>query len=176
MKWGDVMRKIQLFLLAVVLAIVPGAPVCADGWGESSLCDYKQYGLDGDKFFLYFTKDTPYPSWQLWPDKGKLRAAEEPHGAFLTTYVNPAAYRSITRKEGMAYGSLVVTENRDADMRLLNLTAKIKIKGYNPPGGDWYWFQYTPEGKIMAEGKAGACIACHGKRETNDFVMTAPVR
>ena len=160
----------------LILAVGLSLSGFADDGGESSPCDYKAFGLDGTKFFLYLTKDTPYTAWRLWPNRDSMAPATEPHGPFLTTYVNPAAYESIAKREGMAFGSLIVMENRDADKKLKNLAARIKIKGYSPEAGDWYWFAFAPDGTISAEGKVGACIGCHGKMKANDFVMTAPVK
>jgi hypothetical protein len=103
---------------------------------DSPGCDVKKAGLNAAKFFIYFTQDTPYTSWELWPGMGRLRRGKEPHGAFLTTYVNPVAHRSITGKGGMAFGSLIVVENHGADKKPADLTVLIKIKGYNPDAGD----------------------------------------
>lgn len=163
--------KVFLPVLALVIGLsIPGA----GGGEEPSPCDYKAFGLDASKFFLYLTKDTPYTKWRLWPDRDNARTAGKPHGPFVATYVNPAAYESLTKKGNMAYGSLIVMENRGADEKLRSLSARIKIRGYNPGGGDWYWFAFAPDGTATAEGKAGACIGCHGKGKANDYVMGSP--
>ena len=31
-----------------------------------------------------------------------------------------------------------------------------------------------PDGRIEAEGKAEMCIACHGQKKDNDFIMRSP--
>ncbi len=72
----------------------------------------------------------------------------------------------------MAFGSLIVVENHDADKKLTDLTVMLKIKGYNPQAGDWHWFQYDPRGKVLAEGRVDICIDCHRSKSNNDFVMT----
>ena len=165
------MALLPLLVVAIGLGIAGFA-----GSDDSRPCDYREFGLDGEKFFLYLTKDTPYTKWELWPGTEPAAPARGPHGPFLTRYVNPAAYQSIVKGQGMAFGSLVVMENRGADGRLGSLAVKIKIKGYNPEAGDWYWFFFGPDGKIEAEGKAGRCISCHGGMKANDFVMTGPVK
>ncbi len=139
-------------------------------------CDVKRVGLDAEKFYIYLTQDTPYPSWALWPGKGRLSPGKAPHGAYVTTYVNPAALRSIEGGEGMAYGALILTENYDADKKLSGLMVMLKIKGYNSRGGDWHWFHYDPRGAVLAAGRAENCLNCHRSKKDNDFVMTAPVR
>src|SRR5574340_1452924 len=166
----------KTFLPVLVLVLGLSVPGIADDGGGTTPCDYKEFGLDGAKFFLYLTKDTPYNAWRLWPNKNSIAPATEPPGPFCTTYVNPAAYASITKREGMAFGSLIVMESRDADKKLQNLSVGLKVKGYNPAGGDWYWFAFAPDGAITAAGRLEACIRCHGKMRANDFVMSAPVK
>ncbi len=143
---------------------------------DSPGCDVKTAGLDAAKFFIYFTQDTPYASWELWPGTGRLRRGKEPHGAFLTTYVNPVAHRSLAGKGEMAFGSLIVMENYDSVKRLIDLTVMIKIKGYNPQAGDWHWFKYASDGKVLATGRIAVCIDCHGAKKGVDYIMTAPVK
>jgi len=169
-------RSMKTTFLSLLILIVGAGVAGLAGGDDSRPCDYKAFGLDGAKFFLYLTKDTPYARWQLWPGKEPAAPAKGPHGPVLTRYVNPAAYQSIGKRQGMAFGSLIVMENRDADSKLRNLAVKIKIKGYNPEAGDWYWFLFDPDGKIEAEGRVGQCIACHGEMKANDFVMTGPVK
>jgi len=174
MKLVRIAKALLPALLALVLGLsTPGGAAVGD---EPCPCDYKAFGLDAAKFFLYLTKDTPYTKWRHWPNGGKARPAEDPHGPFVVTYLNTAAHESIKKKEKMAFGSLIVMENRGADKNLRNLTVRIKIKGYNPTGGDWYWFAFTPEGKATAEGRAGACIGCHEKGKADDYVMGVPAK
>jgi hypothetical protein len=115
-------------------------------------------------------------SWAVWPGKGKLSPGKAPHGAYVTTYANPAARRSIETKEGMAVGSLIVTENFDADKKPAGLLVMLKIKGYNPQAGDWHWFHYDSRGTVIAAGRLETCVNCHRAEKDNDFLMTSPVR
>jgi hypothetical protein len=48
----------------------------------------------------------------------------------------------------------------------------LKVKGYNPPAGDWYWFHFDAQGTGVASGRAADCIACHQDHKDNDFIMT----
>lgn len=171
-----ILRVMKSLLPVLIIAAGLTVPSFAGSGDQPAPCDYKAFGLDAPKFFLYLTKDTPYTRWRLWPNRGSAAPAPEPHGPFVATYVNPAAYEAIGKREGMAFGSVIVMESRDAANNLKNLAVRIKIKGYNPEAGDWYWFEYAPDGTASAEGKAGACIGCHAKVRANDFVMTAPVK
>ena len=168
---GFPVKKLFFFVLIGFFYIALSFVAQAQDLSAAPRCDVKT-GLDAAKFFIYFTQDTPYTSWQLWPGKEKLHRGKGPHGAFLTTYVNPAAYRSITGKSGMSFGSLIVLEDYDSDKKLGGFTVMLKIKGYNPPAGDWHWFQYASDGKVLAAGRVDACIHCHSAKKDNDYIMS----
>ncbi len=77
---------------------------------------------------------------------------------------------------GLDFGSLFVLENYDRDKKLSSLAVIIKIKGYNPGKGDWHWFHYAPDGKVLATGRVDTRIQCHEAMKDNDFIMTAPIK
>ena len=133
-------------------------------------------GPNAAKLYDYITKDNPYAKWELWPGKGRFYKGREPHGSFLTTYVNNLAYFSAKDKKGkMADASIIVKENYTPDKKLAALTVMYKISGYNPSAGDWYWAKYEPYGKVLASGKDQGCISCHGSNKSNDFIMTEKI-
>lgn len=133
-------------------------------------------GPDAAKVYAYITKDNPYGKWELWPGKSRLYKGKEPHGSFLTTYVNNHAYFSVKDKKGkMADASIIVKENYTSEKKLSALTIMYKIRDYNPPAGDWFWAKYEPYGKVLASGKAEACINCHGSNKANDLIMTEKI-
>ena len=117
----------------------------------------------------------PYKTWKLWPGKGMMYEGTEPHGAFLTTYVNDIALNSIEAKKGMQNNSIIVKENYTPDKKLAAVTVMYKVKGYNPGGGDWFWAKYDPGFKVLAEGKVEGCINCHGKVKDNDYIYSGKV-
>lgn len=116
--------------------------------------------------------------WRMWPGKKALYpSGKTPHGAFLTTYVNGPAYRAIVAKKGMLpYRSIIAKENYGQDKKLAAITVMYKVKGYNPGAADWFWAEYSPDGKIMAEGKVDMCISCHAKGKDNNYIMTEPLK
>ena len=132
-------------------------------------------GPDAVKLYEYIVKLKTYTDWQLFPGKGRMYQGTQPHGSFLTTYVNDAAYYSLKDKKGMSDGSMIVKENYNADKKLDSLTVMYKINGYNMKAGDWFWAKYGPQGKVMASGKVEACIACHESKKQNDFIYSATV-
>lgn len=133
-------------------------------------------GPDAAKLYDYITKANPYVKWELWPGKGRLYKGKEPHGSFLTTYVNNHAYFSVKDKKGkMTDASIIVKENYTPEKKLSALTVMYKIKGYNPSDGDWFWAKYEPYGKVLASGKVEACIGCHAGNKANDLIMTEKI-
>lgn len=170
------MKKLFSIIVSIAMVLFGTALVspAQDDVGPAP-CDFKQIGLDASKFYLYLTKDTPYTRWPVRPGKDKLTPGKKPHGQLLTTYTNPAAHEAIINREAMPYGSILVTENYDADKKPLGLMIMLKIKGYNPPAGDWYWFHYDAGGAVLSSGRVPQCITCHRERKDNDFIMTGPV-
>jgi hypothetical protein len=117
----------------------------------------------------------PYEKWALWPGKGKLYEGTEPHGDFITVYVNDIALESIKNAKGMANNSIVLKENYNADKQLTSLTVMKKVKGYNTEGGDWFWVRFGPDSKVTAEGKVQMCQDCHADEKDNDYIFTGKV-
>nr|MCU0555452.1 hypothetical protein [Syntrophales bacterium] len=63
---------------------------------------------DGKALWDFIQKEK-YQSWKMWPGTEPLYKGPEPHGAFLTTYVNQAAFDSIKAKKGkFADGAMIV--------------------------------------------------------------------
>jgi hypothetical protein len=172
-----VMKKTVLYLLAAALVLCTGYAAFAIHEVIPSETVIPEPGADAEKINYYIIKYKPYTTWQLWPDKGRLYPATQPHGAFLTTFVNGEAYASIRdKKGGMADGSMIAKESYDADKKFLNLLVMYKIKGYNPTAGDWFFAKYAPDGKVLAAGRVEGCITCHAKKKDNDFLFTGPMK
>jgi hypothetical protein len=132
-------------------------------------------GPDAAKLYEYIMKSKPYADWQLFPGKGRMYEGKQPHGAFLTTYVNSEANFSIKDKKGMADDSIIVKENYTADKKLNSVTVMYKIKGYNPAAGDWFWAKYGTDGKVLASGRVNACITCHEAKKDNDYIFSGKI-
>ncbi|MFQ5956311.1 MAG: cytochrome P460 family protein, partial [Candidatus Brocadiales bacterium] len=128
---------------------------------------------DGKALWSYITKDSPYTGYKFWPGKTPLYKGTVPHGALLNLYVTENAHAAAVSKAGvMPDGSILVKENYKPDKTLASVTVMYKVAGYNPEANDWFWAKYSPAGDIMAEGKVPMCIACHGGRKANDYLMT----
>jgi hypothetical protein len=168
-----IMKKSALSLMAVVFFLAPAAFVYAIHMELPSETSVAFPGPDAGRLYEYITRYKPYHEWHLWPGKGRFYKGTEPHGALLTTYVNKDAYFSIKGKEGkMADNSIIVKENYTPQKELAALTVILKVKGYNPAAGDWFWAKYSPGGKVLSSGKVDSCIGCHGTHKDNDYIMT----
>jgi len=134
-------------------------------------------GADAAKIYEYITKTKPYAQWDLWPGKGKMYKGSQPHGDYLTTYVNETGLFGIKKMKGsLSEGTLIVKENYGADKKITALSVMYKIAGYNASAADWFWAKYDRDGKVLAAGKAEACIRCHEKKKDNDYIFTGELK
>ena len=183
------MKKIALTLLAIFLVSVflgcvqkqpetatPTVAVTAQKTPETEITGLAP---DGKVIYKYMTENK-YQSWEMWPGKGQLYPTTAHGAAFLTTYVNDVALATIKGKTGtMKEDSVIVKENYNANKTLVALTVMFKENGYDPAHKDWFWAKYAPNGTILAEGKGDAvkaCIECHEKKDTNDYIFTSELK
>jgi hypothetical protein len=115
-------------------------------------------------------------NWQMWPGKEPFYKGREPHGALLTTYLNPTASTALAGDaEAMPVGSIIVKENYKPDSTLMAITTIMKVDGYEPEHNNWYWTKFLPDGSIEATGRVQSCIDCHSKQMSNDYLFTGPM-
>jgi hypothetical protein len=118
-----------------------------------------------------------YESWAMFSSHAEKPAEQsEAHpGLWSVRYYNATARRAL-RREAWRFpaGSALVDEERPGpDAPPTELTAMIK-----QASGDWYWIQYTPDGRVMTKkraplsGQVGGCILCHSQAR-QDMVFTA---
>ena len=188
---GDsgLMRRIRLVpvLLLVVSACGPRdaaeqAEEASEPEAEPAAAQQAQTlpEASAEAVLAYLTAADFRNSWDLWPGKGEKYEGTEPHGALLTTYLNPAAAQAAADGAGqMPPGAIVVKDNFMPDGMLGASTAMYKIEGYNPEAGDWWWAKFMPDGTVdmdgMAQGRVEMCIACHAKGADNDYLLTGSI-
>ncbi len=168
----------KYFVILLTLLIVSIAFISYAGHERvvpyESVLKHMPWASGGDLRY-HITIHKPYHKWAMWPGKGEMYKGKEPHGAFLTTYVNENALDSIKKMNGMTEHAIIVKENYSPNKELMAITVMYKVKGYNPEGGDWFWAKYDPKFNILAEGKVKECIDCHASEKNNDYIFTGKV-
>ena len=132
---------------------------------------------DAAQVYAYITKAKPYTQWDLWPGKESMYPGTQPHGDFLTTYINETGRFDLKKGKGsLSEGTIIVKENYGSDKKITALSVMYKIAGFNASAGDWFWAKYDRDGKVLAGGKAEVCIRCHEKKRDNDYIFTGEVK
>jgi hypothetical protein len=152
----------------------------------------QQAGDDNSRATQFFDEimAAPYTEWAFEPNvPAGYYVGVEPHGMILRTFVNDIALNDGQGDaEAFSEGAIIVKENHmpgETDIsnlepqaaaegfegNLAALTFMVKVPGYNPEAGDWFWAKTTPDGSIDAAGKPKGCIECHGQVADQDFVF-----
>lgn len=128
---------------------------------------------DAQSVWDHVTEHQYQENWALWPGTSEMYEGTEPHGAVLTTYVNPIAEEALSDLSGeMPRGSVIVKENYKPPQQLMAVTVMYKAaQGYNPDHNNWFWLKRLADGTVEASGKVESCQACHGVSQ-NDYLRT----
>lgn len=176
--WAITLFLIFLFLLNLISGCQQPSEKTAGSnnkAAETTAGYVNKSAASGEELRKLIYEQTPYQEWTLWPGKGKLFKGMEPHGVYVTVYVNETALESIKNAKGMTHNSIVLKENYSTDKQLASVTVMQKIKGYNLEGGDWFWVRFSPDSKVTDEGKVIMCLGCHTGAITNDYIYTGKV-
>jgi hypothetical protein len=112
-------------------------------------------------------------NWSLWPGKGQFYEGSEPHGALLTTYLNPAAMEALEGDAtSMPAGAMIVKENYSADRQLAAVSVMYKSAGFDAEYNDWFWLSRLADGTVEASGQVESCHECHESEADNDYLMS----
>ena len=170
-------EKTLLIVLFIVLSLVFSGIIFAQAKKEKAKAGSNVIAAAGAAVWDNLKKEGYAKKWKMWPGTTMMYAGPEPHGAFLTTYVNDPALKAITGKKGkFSDGAIIAQDNYSKDKKLKFISVMYKVKGYNPQGGDWFWAQYKPDGRIEVEGKVDECIKCHVAQKGNDYVYTGKLK
>ena len=166
MKWDFVFISVLLVLLTVGLALGQG--------DQAKSAPPPMLPADAAQLWTYIAVTNPYQGWAIWPGEEEVVPGVSPHGAFVRIYANAIAMKSLREgKTQLPDGAVLVKANYGKDKTtFLGLTPMVKIKGYNPDAGDWFWVSYSPDGKATAEGKVKSCIGCHEAVGSHDWYFT----
>lgn len=164
-----------LIVLIVIVSLVFSGIILAQTKKEKT--GGSAIAATGAGIWDHLKKEVYAKKWKMWPGTTVMYAGPEPHGAFLTTYVNDAALKAITGKKGkFPDGAMIAQDNFSKDKKLKFISVMYKVKGYNQKEGDWFWAQYKPDGRIEVEGKVDECIKCHVAQKGNDYVYTSKLK
>lgn len=116
-----------------------------------------------------------YPSWTQPPGaEGVLASATGAHGPYVQSWWSDEAYGSATGGEDtIADGGVIVKEGYDdaEGATIRGLTAMMKVEGYAPDEGDWFWATLDADSREVTErGKLDGCYQCHAAGK--DYVMS----
>jgi hypothetical protein len=130
---------------------------------------------DPKELWTYITRTNPYTQWQHWPGYEDKQPGLSPHGAWFELYANDTAIEAARAgRSVMPSGSVLVRENYARDKTtLLSITPMYKVRDYSPRAGNWFWAEYSPEGRVRAGGRVQSCIQCHSASKY-DFLYTRP--
>ncbi len=87
-------KTVFLILLLIVLSLVFSGMILAQAKKGGAVA------AAGASVWDYLKKEGYAKNWKMWPGTTPMYQGPEPHGAFLTTYVNDVALKSIGAKEG----------------------------------------------------------------------------
>jgi hypothetical protein len=170
-------KKVLILIFCVAVSLIFSGIIFAQAKKEKAKGGGKAVAATGAAVWDYLKKEGYANKWKMWPGTTVMYPGPEPHGAFLTTYVNEPALKAITGKKGkFPDGAIISQDNYSKNKKLKFISVMYKVKGYNPQGGDWFWAQYKPDGRIEVEGKVDECIKCHIAQKGNDYVYTSKMK
>jgi hypothetical protein len=134
----------------------------------------------------------PYTDWAYQPGAPEgFYVGQQPHGMVLRTYANDIAVEDVASGAAtFSSGAVIVKENHmptgvdtesmehqdpvsDFGGDLAAWTYMVKVPGYAPDSGDWFWGRIAPDGSVMAGGTPDGCVGCHSQVEDNDWVFNS---
>ena len=157
----------KALFLAVLLFGLLAPTVLADGHADPEELTKKFMGILESQAYEY--------TWHYEPGvEPGFYEGQAPHGAILRTFVNDIAYDAIQHGlTELPEGSILSKQNFTPEKVLAATTIMVKIEGFNPDGGDWFWAKVQPDGTIDAAGTPAGCIGCHGAKKANDWLFNA---
>jgi len=128
---------------------------------------------------------TDIQGWDQWgqiPGLEGVVPSEAPHEAFAEIFINDVAAGDPTYPDG----SILLKENvsDEAGESITAITVMMRVDGFEPMAGDWFWAKYLPDGTldmnpdgVPLAGRVGlggemGCIPCHGMATGGDFVYS----
>ena len=163
-----------LLLITVMLSL--SLLSCEKKKSEPTLAPVKKDEASGERFWKRITEESNYREYSYWPGHEGMQPGQAPHGVFHKVFINKTLREALPVEDRIApEGSIVVKENYNADKKLTSITLMAKVKGFSSEYGDWFWANYTPEGKVKVAGEVSSCISCHEGKRDNDYIIIKPL-
>lgn len=97
-----------------------------------------------------------YKHWKEIPAAQSLNKGSEKKKQYIKTYINDLANNAIeSHAKSLPPGSIVVKERYDDQDQLQIISAMINLGGNDPQDINWFWAQYSPDGKALKMGETG---------------------
>jgi len=97
-----------------------------------------------------------YKQWKELSGSGMLTKSAENKKVSMKNYANDIAYQAMEKKEKtLPPGSIIVKERYDDQDQLQTISAMINLGGNDPADINWFWAQYSPDGKPLKWGETG---------------------
>lgn len=97
-----------------------------------------------------------YQQWKELPGTGMVTKDANQKPLKMKTYVNDIGYDSIQQKnKTLPPGSILVKERYDDQDQLQTISAMINLGSSDPKDINWFWSQYSPDGKPLKWGETG---------------------
>ncbi|MEW6145138.1 MAG: hypothetical protein AB1598_08995 [Thermodesulfobacteriota bacterium] len=98
-----------------------------------------------------------YQQWKVMPGPSSFyKKDDDKKKTSVKTYVNTIAYEAMEEKnKSLPPGSIMVKERYDDQDQLQTISATINLGGNDPKDINWFWAQYSPDGKVLKSGHTG---------------------
>lgn len=112
----------------------------------------------GEAVLAWLEAERYRETWELWPGTAPLHAGTEPHGALLTTYVNPGVFEALSgAAPAMPPGAVVVLEGYLPNSTLSSVSVMVQAGAFDPERQDWFFAGFGSAGEIEAAGRVESC-------------------
>ena len=97
-----------------------------------------------------------YQHWKSMPGTEMLNKDAATKKLYFKTYMNDLALNAVANKsKALPPGSIIVKERYDDQNQLQSISAMINLGRSDPKDINWFWAQYSPDGKALKMGETG---------------------
>lgn len=179
-------RRLSAALSTVLVLALLGFVAFAQDDGDAPNVNASWANVLWDSF-----EAAPYTDWSFEPGVPEgYYVGVEPHGMILRTFVNDIAMADFgSGADAFSSGAVIIKENHmptgvdlssldqqdpvaDFGGDLAAWTYMVKVPGFAPDTGDWFYGRIAGDGSLLAAGSPEGCVACHSQvAEDNDWVF-----